>query len=62
MVSRGDVRMDRVSSAKNIIDPLTQLMSQIVHTQHLDKMGLRSMCDWLEVKWEIVRTDDLEAN
>ncbi|KAL0448783.1 UNVERIFIED_CONTAM: hypothetical protein Slati_1434700 [Sesamum latifolium] len=45
MVSRGDCRMDRVSSAKNTADALTKLMSQIAHTQHLDKMGLRSMGD-----------------
>ncbi|KAL0445207.1 UNVERIFIED_CONTAM: hypothetical protein Slati_2243400 [Sesamum latifolium] len=47
MVIRGDCRMDRVSSAKNIADPLTKPMSQIAHTQHLDKMSLRSMGDWL---------------
>ncbi|KAL0427527.1 UNVERIFIED_CONTAM: Retrovirus-related Pol polyprotein from transposon TNT 1-94 [Sesamum latifolium] len=47
MVSRGDCRMDRVSSAENIVDSLTKSMSQIAHTQHLDKMGLRSMGDWL---------------
>ncbi|KAL0294484.1 UNVERIFIED_CONTAM: Retrovirus-related Pol polyprotein from transposon TNT 1-94 [Sesamum radiatum] len=47
MVSRGDCRMDRVSSAKNTADPLTKPMSQVAHTQHLDKMGLRSMGDWL---------------
>ncbi|KAL0411619.1 UNVERIFIED_CONTAM: Retrovirus-related Pol polyprotein from transposon RE2, partial [Sesamum latifolium] len=47
MVSRGDCRMDRVSSAENTADPLTKPMSQIAHTQHLDKMGLRSMGDWL---------------
>ncbi|KAL0405996.1 UNVERIFIED_CONTAM: Retrovirus-related Pol polyprotein from transposon TNT 1-94 [Sesamum latifolium] len=46
-VSRGDIRMNRVSSLENIADPLTNLMSQIAHTQHLDKMGLRSMGDWL---------------
>ncbi|KAL0462821.1 UNVERIFIED_CONTAM: hypothetical protein Slati_0169700 [Sesamum latifolium] len=39
MVSRGDCRMDRVSSAKNTVDPFTKLISQIAHTQHLDKMG-----------------------
>ncbi|KAL0293322.1 UNVERIFIED_CONTAM: hypothetical protein Sradi_6944300 [Sesamum radiatum] len=55
MVSRGDCRMDRVSSAENTADPLTKLMSQVAHTQHLDKMDLRSMGDWLYVKWEIVR-------
>ncbi|KAL0458337.1 UNVERIFIED_CONTAM: Retrovirus-related Pol polyprotein from transposon TNT 1-94 [Sesamum latifolium] len=47
MVSKGDCRMDRVSSAENIADPLSKLMLQIAHTQHLDKMGLRSMVDWL---------------
>ncbi|KAL0281727.1 UNVERIFIED_CONTAM: Retrovirus-related Pol polyprotein from transposon RE2 [Sesamum radiatum] len=47
MVGRGDYRMDRVSSAENTADPLTKPMSQVAHTQHLDKMGLRSMGDWL---------------
>ncbi|KAL0286245.1 UNVERIFIED_CONTAM: Retrovirus-related Pol polyprotein from transposon TNT 1-94 [Sesamum radiatum] len=47
MVGRGDCRMDRVSSAENTADPLTKLMSQVAHTQHLDKMDLRSMGDWL---------------
>ncbi|KAL0458841.1 UNVERIFIED_CONTAM: Retrovirus-related Pol polyprotein from transposon TNT 1-94 [Sesamum latifolium] len=47
MVSKGDCRIDRVSSAENTADPLTKLMSQIAHTQHMDKIGLRSMGDWL---------------
>ncbi|KAL0434755.1 UNVERIFIED_CONTAM: Retrovirus-related Pol polyprotein from transposon RE2 [Sesamum radiatum] len=47
MVSRGDCRMDRVSSAENTADPLTKPMSQVAHTQHLDKMGLRAIGDWL---------------
>ncbi|KAL0410977.1 UNVERIFIED_CONTAM: hypothetical protein Slati_3687400 [Sesamum latifolium] len=47
MVSRGDCRMDRVSLAENTADSLTKPMSQIAHTQHLDKMDLRSMGDWL---------------
>ncbi|KAL0287317.1 UNVERIFIED_CONTAM: Retrovirus-related Pol polyprotein from transposon TNT 1-94 [Sesamum radiatum] len=47
MLSRGDYRMDRVSSVENTADPLTKPMSQIAHTQHLDKMDLRSMGDWL---------------
>ncbi|KAL0440241.1 UNVERIFIED_CONTAM: hypothetical protein Slati_2507100 [Sesamum latifolium] len=47
MVSRGDCRMDRVSSAENTANTLTKSMSQIAHTQHMDKMGLRSMGDWL---------------
>ncbi|KAL0463269.1 UNVERIFIED_CONTAM: Secreted RxLR effector protein [Sesamum latifolium] len=47
MVSRGDCRMDQVSSAENTTDPLTKPMSQVAHTQHLDNMGSRSMGDWL---------------
>ncbi|KAL0445438.1 UNVERIFIED_CONTAM: hypothetical protein Slati_2266500 [Sesamum latifolium] len=47
MVSRGDCRMGRVSSAENTTNLLTEPISQIAHTQHLDKMGLRSMGDWL---------------
>ncbi|KAL0411258.1 UNVERIFIED_CONTAM: Retrovirus-related Pol polyprotein from transposon TNT 1-94 [Sesamum latifolium] len=45
MVSRGDVRMDRVTSAENAADLLTKPISQIAHTQHLDKMGLSSTGD-----------------
>ncbi|KAL0285430.1 UNVERIFIED_CONTAM: Retrovirus-related Pol polyprotein from transposon TNT 1-94 [Sesamum radiatum] len=47
MVGRGDVRMDRVTSAKNMADPLTKPVSLIAHAQHLGKMGLRNMSDWL---------------
>ncbi|KAL0328096.1 UNVERIFIED_CONTAM: Retrovirus-related Pol polyprotein from transposon TNT 1-94 [Sesamum calycinum] len=39
MVGRGDVRMDLVSSAENTSDPLTKLVSQIAHAQHLGKMA-----------------------
>ncbi|KAL0440042.1 UNVERIFIED_CONTAM: Retrovirus-related Pol polyprotein from transposon RE1 [Sesamum latifolium] len=47
MVSIGDCRMGRVSSTENTADPLTKPMSQVAHTQHLDKMSLRSMGNWL---------------
>ncbi|KAL0283008.1 UNVERIFIED_CONTAM: Retrovirus-related Pol polyprotein from transposon TNT 1-94 [Sesamum angustifolium] len=47
MVGRGDVRMDRHSSTENTADPLTKPVSQIAHAQHLWKMGLRQMSDWL---------------
>ncbi|KAL0287196.1 UNVERIFIED_CONTAM: Retrovirus-related Pol polyprotein from transposon TNT 1-94 [Sesamum calycinum] len=50
MVGRGDVRMDRVKSAENTADPLTKPVSQIAHAQHIGKMGLRQMSDWLYVK------------
>ncbi|KAL0291581.1 UNVERIFIED_CONTAM: Retrovirus-related Pol polyprotein from transposon TNT 1-94 [Sesamum radiatum] len=46
-VSRGNCRMYRVSSAENTADPRTKLMSLIAHTQHLDKMDLWAMGDWL---------------
>ncbi|KAK4391475.1 hypothetical protein Sango_1925300 [Sesamum angolense] len=46
MVGRGGIRMDRVSSEKNIADPLTKPVSQIAHAQHLGKMGLTQMSDW----------------
>ncbi|KAL0439312.1 UNVERIFIED_CONTAM: Retrovirus-related Pol polyprotein from transposon RE2 [Sesamum latifolium] len=62
MVSRGDCRMDRVSSTENTADPLTKPMSQIAHTQHLDKMGLRSMGDWLRSSGRLLRIGDLKAN
>ncbi|KAL0286838.1 UNVERIFIED_CONTAM: hypothetical protein Scaly_2780500 [Sesamum calycinum] len=62
MVGRGDVRMDRVSSAENTADPLTKHVSQIAHAQHLGKTGLRQMSDWLSVKWEIVRIGNQKAN
>ncbi|KAK4407794.1 Retrovirus-related Pol polyprotein from transposon RE2 [Sesamum angolense] len=47
MVGRGDVRTDRVSSAENIADPLTKPVSQIAHAQHLGKMGLTQMNNWV---------------
>ncbi|KAL0445168.1 UNVERIFIED_CONTAM: Retrovirus-related Pol polyprotein from transposon TNT 1-94 [Sesamum latifolium] len=47
MVGRGDVRMDRVTSAENMADPLTKPVSQIAHAQHFGKMGLRNMSYWL---------------
>ncbi|KAK4384678.1 hypothetical protein Sango_3037000 [Sesamum angolense] len=47
MVSSCDVRMDRVSSAKNTANPHTKPILQISHAQYLDKMGLTSMGDWL---------------
>ncbi|KAL0329353.1 UNVERIFIED_CONTAM: Retrovirus-related Pol polyprotein from transposon TNT 1-94 [Sesamum radiatum] len=47
MMGRDDVQMDRVSSAENTADPLTKPVSQITHPQHLGKIGLRQMSDWL---------------
>ncbi|KAL0352194.1 UNVERIFIED_CONTAM: Retrovirus-related Pol polyprotein from transposon TNT 1-94 [Sesamum calycinum] len=47
MVGRGDVRVDRVTSTENTANPLTKPVSQIAHTQHLDRIGLKQMGDWL---------------
>ncbi|KAL0331711.1 UNVERIFIED_CONTAM: Retrovirus-related Pol polyprotein from transposon TNT 1-94 [Sesamum angustifolium] len=60
MVSRGDVRMDRVSSAENTTDPLTKPMSQIAHTQHLDKLGL-SVVAWKSFKQAITADSTTET-
>ncbi|KAL0353182.1 UNVERIFIED_CONTAM: hypothetical protein Sangu_0899500 [Sesamum angustifolium] len=45
MVERGDVRIYRVNLAENTEDPLTKPASQITHSQHLGKMGLKQMSD-----------------
>ncbi|KAK4402393.1 Retrovirus-related Pol polyprotein from transposon TNT 1-94 [Sesamum angolense] len=47
MVGRSDIWMDRVSLVENTADPLTKPVSQIAHAQHLGKMGLRQISDWL---------------
>ncbi|KAL0293222.1 UNVERIFIED_CONTAM: hypothetical protein Sradi_6950000 [Sesamum radiatum] len=47
MVGRRDARMDRVTSAESMSDPLTKPVLQIAHAQHLGKMDLRNMSDWL---------------
>ncbi|KAK4403186.1 hypothetical protein Sango_1059300 [Sesamum angolense] len=47
MVGKGNVRVECVTSIENTVDPLTKPVSHIAHTQHLDKMGLRKMGDWL---------------
>ncbi|KAL0378542.1 UNVERIFIED_CONTAM: Retrovirus-related Pol polyprotein from transposon TNT 1-94 [Sesamum radiatum] len=47
MVGRGDARMDQVNLAENTVDSLTKPVSRITHAQHLEKMGLRQMSDWL---------------
>ncbi|KAL0411469.1 UNVERIFIED_CONTAM: Secreted RxLR effector protein [Sesamum latifolium] len=46
----------------NILRRYHLLREMVAHAQYLDKMGLRSMDDWLQVKCEIVRIGDLEAN
>ncbi|KAL0329467.1 UNVERIFIED_CONTAM: hypothetical protein Sradi_4933400, partial [Sesamum radiatum] len=43
MVGRGDMRVDPITSAENTADPLTKLISQVAHTQHLDRIGLNRM-------------------
>ncbi|KAK4397984.1 Retrovirus-related Pol polyprotein from transposon TNT 1-94 [Sesamum angolense] len=39
MVGKCDVRMACITSAENATDPLTKPVSQIAHTQHLDRIG-----------------------
>ncbi|KAL2230627.1 UNVERIFIED_CONTAM: hypothetical protein Sindi_1657100 [Sesamum indicum] len=45
MVGRVDVRVDHVTLAENTADPLIKTISQVAHTQHLDREGLRQISD-----------------
>ena len=47
IIDRGDIRVDRVTSEENIADPLTKPLSLTVLERHLEKMGLRTMGNWL---------------
>ena len=47
IIGRGDVQVDRVTSEENVADPLTKPLSQKVFEKHLEKMGLKTMGNWL---------------
>ena len=47
IIKRGDVRIERVTSAENVADPLTKPLSHEVFEAHLQKMGLRLALEWL---------------
>ena len=47
IIDRGDIIVDRVISKENIADPLTKPLSLAILERHLEKMGLRTMGNWL---------------
>ncbi|KAL0329381.1 UNVERIFIED_CONTAM: hypothetical protein Sradi_4924800 [Sesamum radiatum] len=61
IVSGGDMGMGRVSSVENIADPLTKPVSQIAHTQHLDKMLDRALDGGHEINCQEIRLETLQV-
>ncbi|KAK4396887.1 hypothetical protein Sango_1525300 [Sesamum angolense] len=47
VLGRGDMILDYITSTENTADPLTKPILDIAHTQHLHKMGLSQIGDWL---------------
>ena len=46
-VDWGDVRICRVDTGDNVVDPLTKALSQQKHDGHARSMGVRYMSEWL---------------
>ena len=46
IIERGDVKICRVSTNDNIVDPLTKPLPQAKHESHIRAMGIRYMSDW----------------
>ncbi|KAI5441126.1 hypothetical protein KIW84_010547 [Lathyrus oleraceus] len=47
ITDKGDVKICRVPTLDNIIDPLTKHLAQQKHDGHTRSMGIRGMPDWL---------------
>ena len=47
IISRQDVKIERVPTDQNIVDPLTKALYQGRFDQHVNAMGIRYMGDWL---------------
>jgi len=47
IIDRGDVKVDRVSSAENVADPLTKALPQGAFEGHRARMGLKHVGSWL---------------
>ena len=47
IIDRGDVKICRVPTLDNIVDPLTKPLAQQMHDGHTRSMGIRGMPDWL---------------
>ena len=42
-----DVKMERVPTDDNVVDPLMKVLSQSKFEHHLESMGIRYLGDWL---------------
>ncbi|KAI5443592.1 hypothetical protein KIW84_012294 [Lathyrus oleraceus] len=47
IIDRGDVKIYKVPTLDNIVDPLTKPLAQQKHDGHTRSMGIRGMPDWL---------------
>jgi len=47
IIDRGDVKICKVPTLDNIVDPLTKPLAQQKHDGHTRSMGIRGMPDWL---------------
>ena len=54
IIERGDVKICRVHTDDNVVDPLTKHLPQSKHDSHTRSIGIQFMPDWAERKWEII--------
>ena len=47
IICRNDVKIERVPTEDNIVDPLTKALPQQKHDGHAESLGIRYMGDWL---------------
>ena len=46
IIKRGDVKICRVHTDDNVVDPLTKPLPQSKHDGHIRSIGIRFMPDW----------------
>ena len=46
LIGKGDVLVQKIASANNMVDPLTKALTQLQLDRHLEKMGLRYCSEW----------------
>ena len=47
IIGRQDVKIERVPTDPNVVDPLIKALSQGKFNQHVEAMGIKYMGDWL---------------
>jgi hypothetical protein len=47
IIERGDIKVCRVDTEANTVDPLTKPLGQAKHLMHASSMGIRHMSNWL---------------